>query len=178
MALHDSYRHKGFRTLISETEGKEVADLLSRVLLSRTWLGQISRIELRSRGVILLLVERRHRSPDLPVLATLLHVLFLLSGFYDKSAQLLGQCQLDLRLLTQRGGEVDLQRVVSSYSAEGSACCLRRTQDRVTLCRATRCPDRSQPKGAARRGKAQLEQNDYVGLCIGVSGKILLIGSS
>jgi hypothetical protein len=27
-----------------------------------------------------------------------------------------------------------------------------------------------------RRGKDQLEQNDYAGLCIGVSGKTLLLG--
>ncbi len=29
-----------------------------------------------------------------------------------------------------------------------------------------------------RRGKDQLEQNDYAGLCIGVSGKTYLLGSS
>jgi hypothetical protein len=33
--------------------------------------------------------------------------------------------QLDLRLLPHRGGEADLQGVVSLYSVRGGACCLR-----------------------------------------------------
>jgi len=41
------------------------------------------------------------------------------------NAQTLDRRHLYLRLLAERDGEVDPRTVVSSYSARGSACCLR-----------------------------------------------------